>query len=142
MIPSVATYSDEAYRLDEPLSMDEARKASRAAAENRRNAETNLEAAIREAADKERTYRRELSIAIVKAEGTAAAREITARSDAADAAYDRDVAAGMVKVAEQRLRGLEGERAMLRQLIEWSKEEHMKVLLQGVPVDSSQREAA
>lgn len=135
MKPSVSTYSTEAYRLDEPLAMNEARTASRAAAENRRNAESNYEAAIREAADKERTYRRRLAIEIVKAEGTATAREFVARSEAADTSYDRDVAAGMVKVAEQRLRGLEGERAMLRQLIEWSKEEHMKVLLQGVPME-------
>jgi hypothetical protein len=106
--------------LENPLALDEARAAARALAEQRRAAEKNLEDAVETAAQMEADYRRRLAQAFVQTEGTAAAREAEARSKTADDCYRRDLAAGMVKVCTERLRGLEGERAMLRALIDWS----------------------
>jgi hypothetical protein len=109
-----------ALYLERPLEIDEARLAARRMAEQRREAENTLQVQVERAADMERAYRKAFSAAFVAAEGTAAAREAEAKSCSADECYARDVAAGMVKVGTERLRGLEGERAMLRALIEWS----------------------
>lgn len=109
--------------VEHPLDIDDARRASRRLAELRREAENALEDAVRESAEAERDYRKALSQAFVRNanfEGTAAAREAKSRADAADAAYKRDLAEGMVKVAGERLRGLEREGAALRSLTEWS----------------------
>jgi hypothetical protein len=103
-----------------PLDLDDARHAARRLAELRRTAEDEHEKAVERAADSERLYRKAFARAFVQATGTAAEREAKARSEAADAAYKRDLDAGMVKVAAERLRGLEGERSMLRSLMEWS----------------------
>jgi hypothetical protein len=107
--------------LDDPLEVDEGRKASHALAVQRRAAEKTLEELTDDAADKERLYRKRLAEAFVTAAGsTAAEREANARADASDASYERDLAAGMVRVQEQRLRGLEGERSQLKTLMDWS----------------------
>lgn len=108
--------------LQQPLDIDDARAASRRLAELRRAAEDALESQVEASAEAERTYRKALSRAHVEVagEGTAAEREARARAAAADAAYDRDLSAGMVKVCIERLRGLEREGAALRSLIEWS----------------------
>lgn len=107
--------------VEEPLDMDDARRASHRLAEMRREAERAHEKAVEAAADAERGYRRELARAHIQAEGkTAAEREATARAACADAAYLRDLSAGMVRVAQERLRGLEGERSMLKSLIDLS----------------------
>jgi hypothetical protein len=106
--------------LEDPLDIDEARRAARALARQRRDAEefhTNL---VEEAAEAEREYRKAYAVAFVKAGGTVTAREALAKADTADLAYKRDLKAGMVKVAAERLRGLEGERSMLRALLDWS----------------------
>ena len=58
--------------------------------------------------------------AFIQAEGTAAEREAKAKAASADECYKRDLAAGMVKVQTERLRGLEGERSMLKSLVDWS----------------------
>lgn len=109
-----------ALTLKHPLDLDDARIASRRLAELRRHAEDEHERMTREAADKERVYRKAFATAFVQAEGTASEREAVARSESADEAYERDLAAGLVKVQVERLRGLEGERAQLRALVEWS----------------------
>jgi hypothetical protein len=107
--------------LTQPLDIDDARIASRRLSEQRRAAEQELEKLTEKAADAEATYRKMLAQAFVKAEGsTAAEREAHARAAVVDHSYARDLAAGMVKVQTERLRGLEGERAMLRALIDWS----------------------
>lgn len=108
--------------MSEPLGMDEARQASRALASQRRGAESNLEAAVEKAAETERDYRLALAKAFAKYadRGTAAQREAEARADVAEQSYARDLAAGMVKVCQERLRGLEGERAQLRALMDLS----------------------
>ena len=75
----------------------------------------------KKAADAERDYRKKLAEMFVTAEGgTAAAREADARAGAAEAAYERDIQAALVKVMQEKLRGLEGERSMLKTLMEWS----------------------
>lgn len=107
--------------LEDPLDIDEARKASKRLAEQRRAAEQTLDQLTITAAEKERDYRKALSQAFHDIEeGTAAQREAAARAQVADKSYDRDIAAGMVKVQIERLRGLEGERSMLKSLVEWS----------------------
>lgn len=109
-----------ALHLERPLEIDEARLAARRMAEQRREAENALQAQVERAAETERAYRKAFSTAFVHAEGTAAAREAEAKSASADECYARDLAAGMVKVQTERLRGLEGERSMLKSLVDWS----------------------
>lgn len=108
--------------IDQPLEIDDARDAARAMAVQRREAENNLEAATIKAAETERDYRQRLAQEFVKlaGTGTAAERESQARSNASTASYERDLAHGMVKVCQERLRGLEGERAMLNAVTQWS----------------------
>jgi hypothetical protein len=106
---------------EDPLEVDDARRASHALAVQRREAEKVLKELTDEAADKERLYRKRLAEAFVDVKGkTAAEKEANARADASDASYERDLAAGMVKVQEQRLKGLEGERSQLKTLMDWS----------------------
>lgn len=108
--------------LSEPLGIDEARAASRALASQRRLAEANLESAIKTAAETELTYRKAKAIEHTKAagEGTAAQRDAIVNAATAQERYERDLAAGQVKVWQERLKGLEGERSQLRGLIELS----------------------
>lgn len=109
-----------ALHLERPLEIDEARTAARRMAEQRREAENALQTQVEKAAETERAYRKAFSEAFVNAEGTAAAREAEAKAASADECYQRDLAAGMVKVQTERLRGLEGERSMLKSLVDWS----------------------
>jgi hypothetical protein len=106
--------------LAQPLDIDDAREASRRLSTQRREAERTLETLTRDAAEKEAEYRKALAIAFVTAVGTAAEREALARADVAEKSMARDISAGMVKVQAERLRGLEGERSMLKSLIDWS----------------------
>lgn len=107
--------------LREPLDVDDAREAARLLARQRRAAEDWHRELTEQAAEAEAEYRRALAGEFAKVEGgTAAEREAKARAGVADRSYQRDLKAGMVKVAVERLRGLEGERAMLRALTEWS----------------------
>jgi hypothetical protein len=114
------TANPVALHLERPLEIDEARTAARRMAEQRREAENALQAQVERAAETERAYRKAFSTAFVNAEGTAAAREAEAKATSADECYERDLAAGMVKVQTERLRGLEGERSMLKSLTDWS----------------------
>ena len=106
--------------LEQPLEISDARRAARRLADQRREAEQNLEAQVRTAADAEATYRKAYAKAFIAAEGTAGEREAKAKAESVAEQIDRDVAAGMVKVLTERLRGLEGERSMLKSLLEWS----------------------
>lgn len=109
-----------ALHLERPLEIDEARLASRRMAEQRRAAEDDLQQRVERAAETERLYRLAFSRAFIAAEGTAAAREAEAKAKSADECYARDLAAGMVRVQTERLRGLEGERSQLKSLTDWS----------------------
>lgn len=109
-----------ALHLEQPLEISEARTAARAMAAQRREAENTLQRMVEEAAQAESEYRKAFSEVFIAAEGTAAAREAQAKAESADECYRRDVAAGMVKVQTERLRGLEGERSLLKSLVDWS----------------------
>lgn len=109
--------------LEQPLDIDDGRKASRRLAEVRRDAEDEHEKAITTAANAEANARKAYAEAFIQAQGTAAEREAKARAEAADEFRQRDITAGMVKVWAERLRGLEGERSMLKSLIDWSARE-------------------
>lgn len=109
-----------ALTLEQPLEIDDARRASRRLAEMRREAEDEHARLTTEAAEKERLYRKAYSQAFVQTSGTAAEKEAKAKELSADECYERDLAAGMVKVQVERLRGLEGERSQLKSLVEWS----------------------
>lgn len=109
-----------ALHLERPLEIDEARAAARRMAEQRRAAEDALQDQVKKAAEAEQAYRIAFSRAFVAAEGTAAAREAEAKAKSAEECYERDLSAGMVKVQTERLRGLEGERSMLKSLVDWS----------------------
>lgn len=114
-----------ALTLEHPLEIDDARRASRRLAELRREAENTHAELTTAAAEAERAYRKAYARAFIQAEGTAAEREAIAKSESADEAYTRDLAAGMVKVTVERLRGLEGERSQLKSLTEWSMKLHL-----------------
>lgn len=109
-----------ALHLERPLEIDEARLASRRMSEQRRAAEDALQAQVQKAAEAERVYRKRYAVEFVQAQGTAAEREAVAKAGSADECYERDLAAAMVKVQTERLRGLEGERSQLKSLTEWS----------------------
>lgn len=106
--------------LENPLDIDDARRASRRLAEARRSAEDALESFTRKAAETEQAYRKAYARAFIQATGTAAEREAIAKSEASPQAFDRDLAAGLAKVQVERLRGLEGERSQLKSLTDWS----------------------
>lgn len=109
--------------LEEPLGINEARAASRTLAQQRRAVENEYEAAAERAAATEATYRKALAEAFVKGAddgGTAAQREAVARATVTTEAYERDLAAYMLKVWRERLTGLEGERSQLRALMDLS----------------------
>jgi hypothetical protein len=106
--------------LEQPLEIDDARRAARRLADQRREAETELERQTIRAADAELAYRKAFAVAFIEAKGTAGEREAKAKDGAGRQARDRDIQQGMVRVLTERLRGLEGERAMLRALMDWS----------------------
>ncbi len=97
-------------------------------ADARRRALKELEDQVVAAADAEAHYRQAKAKAIIAAEGrTAAEREAVADAATAKARRDRDIARGFVDVCKERLRGIEGERAILNRLCEWS------LRLEGLP---------
>lgn len=106
--------------LEHPLDIDEARRASRRLAELRRSAEQEHRDQIDKAAEAERDYRKGYARALVKAVGIGVEREAVAKAEVADLSYKRDLARDMVKACSERLAGLDGERSMLKSLIEWS----------------------
>lgn len=111
--------------LEDPLDIDDARRAAHLLAEKRRDAEQILEQAVIDAADAEQLYRKAVAKTMVtlRADGnpsTGLEQLAKGQDHVSDLARERDLKRGMVKVAAERLQGLEGERAMLRQLMEWS----------------------
>lgn len=95
-------------------------------AEARRKAREALRTALRAKAQGEHDYRKGLAVAYTryrnegKGQGEA---EILAKADAAGFALTRDMADADAKSAQARLAELEGERASLRQLVDWTREE-------------------
>lgn len=102
------------------LDLDEARIAARKIATARREVETLLQDQIELAADAEAEYRKKYATTFLGADGSMQLREQRAKLATADLAQNRDIKQGMVKVFQERLKGLEGERAMLRLFADWS----------------------
>jgi hypothetical protein len=106
------------------LDFQEIRTAAHQLGQKRREARRDYERYADHAAEGERKYRKTLAIAFVEArakEGvTAVQAELEAASRAADARYERDIAQSMAKSALLRIEELEADRAMLRQLGDWS----------------------
>lgn len=102
------------------MSVQEAKALAHQIAVSRREAEKVLEACVNEAATATHAYRKGFAEAIVKAEGTQTVREAQAKAEAADLELKRDIARGMERVAQERLRGLEGERSILKTLMDWN----------------------
>lgn len=118
--PSTLTMAEPYRKMRDPLEMDDARDAARAAAAQRREAAKWYDECIEKSAEAIRAHRKGYARSFMAQEGSVTQREILAKEDTADLEYEMTLAAGMVKAAEHRLRALEGERAMLRLLIEQS----------------------
>jgi hypothetical protein len=123
------------YTRGHPLDMEDARRAARAFGEMRRWARRQLEDTIADLdkkhdalADAERAYRKARAEAYVQVDAkTAGERDAKVDADSAQKRYDRDLAEGLVKaqkerikLAEERLAEIDGERASFHRLVEWS----------------------
>ena len=110
--------------MTEPhFDMSEVRHAARELAKRRREARRDYERYSEQAADAERDFRRELATGFAKAKSSGMSvgqAEIEAQGQAAEARHTRDLAQAMAKSALLRIDELEADRAMLRQLGDWS----------------------
>jgi hypothetical protein len=110
-------------QLNPGIGFQAAQRGYHANATARREARESLEKALERKARAEHDYRKALSVAFAqhRAKGESAAEsEIHARADAAHHALDRDMADAEAKGAAARIAELEGERASLRQLVDWT----------------------
>lgn len=116
------TANPSALKLEDALQVDEARHAVRIIAERRRAAREALSKAEDALAEKQRLYRRAKAEAYIRRAEVkpADAQKVAVEADVADVEYDRDIARGLVKVQEELLRQIDGERASLHRLIDWS----------------------
>jgi hypothetical protein len=108
--------------LNDPLQIDEARKACQVIAQQRHGAREALERAVTVLAEKERLYRRARAVAYVENTGAPSAgmRDALVDDATADARYARDVARGVVDAQVERLKEIDGQRASLHRLVDWS----------------------
>ncbi len=105
-----------------PLDYHDAREAYRVLGEQRKSAREAYERAFDRSADAEREYRKALAQAFVSVEGgTAAEREANARAKVSDLSYQRDLSAGLIKVAHERLNEIDAHRQSLNRLVDWSR---------------------
>jgi len=112
--------------LGDPLDLDDGRRAASALARQCRNGVDELDRAVRAHAEAEHAYRVAYALKLVELRGDAVpvglATELAkGEAKVAGLKFDRDLAKGMIDVARERLRQLDGERASLRQLLEWSR---------------------
>lgn len=108
------------------IAFGEAQSAYHANADARRKARIALVDALWCKAQAEHGYRKAMALAFAKHRGAGkpvSEAEIYAKSDAADKALDRDLRDAEAKGMQARLAELEGERASLRQLVDWTREE-------------------
>lgn len=115
---------EQPYELRNPLDMDDARRASREVTKLRRGAEVFLREQVQARAEAEANYRLLLASAIVRMTGTGPATTAVDRAkgeDDVNAALEVfRTAEGMVEAAKERCRGVEGERSLLKSLIDAS----------------------
>jgi uncharacterized coiled-coil DUF342 family protein len=106
------------------MDFSEIRTAAHHLAQKRRDARRDYERYSEQAADAERDYRKRLAKAFAEAKSagdvTAAQAELHAYAQAADHKHKRDLAQAMAKSCLLRIEELEADRAMLRQLGDWS----------------------
>lgn len=108
------------------ISFQQAQQGYHSNAEARRQAREALKTALQKKANAEYYRAKGLAIGFAKYRGQGkpvAEAEILAKADAADKTLERDMADAEAKAAQARLAELEGERASLRQLIDWTREE-------------------
>jgi len=118
-----ALHVDRPYRLKEWFDLDDAREAAKAAALRRRGLDDQYEEQVRTAAEAEATYRRAVAKKVTqhRADGKGAGEsELLAKGDLWELSLDRDIQAGMLRAVQHRIDAAEGERANLRQLMDWS----------------------
>ena len=112
------------YVERDPLDMDDAREAARRVTRLRRDAEAELRRRARGKAEKEGAYRelRATGILEEKAEhGATIAKELAdGRSEVKKALVEWRIEDGLWDAARERVKGVEGERSMLKSLIDWS----------------------
>jgi len=112
---------DKPFRFTHPLDLEDARQACRECAESRRQAREWKQRAMQAEVDGEHAYRKLRAQAWLQApEGTAKMREDWVNDFTADARRERDIAVRIVKSADERLAEIDGERASLHKLIEFS----------------------
>jgi hypothetical protein len=112
--------------LGDPLDLDDGRRAASKLARQCREGVEALDRAVKAHSEAEHTYRIAYAKKLVELRGDAVPVGVAtdlAKGDetVAQLKYERDLAKGMIDVARERLRQLDGERASLRQLLEWSR---------------------
>jgi hypothetical protein len=124
--------SDNGY-----LSIAEARQRLRDATRIVLDAEAAYERAVQAAADGEAAYRLKVGEAFKRLRDDGAAVEAAntlARAEVVTFSRERDVAAGMLKLAGEKLEDARDSRRSLWRLTEWSKE-HEMAMLRRAPTD-------
>jgi hypothetical protein len=117
---------EELYAQADPLDLDDGRRAAHHQAQIQRRALLELEERVEAAAEAEHAYRVALAKKMLQLRESGV--QITVLSDVARGEEEiatlkqaRDIADGMVVAQRERVRELEGERAMLRELLEYSR---------------------
>lgn len=103
------------------LEFGEAMSMFRQNAEHKREALRDWERLIQQAAQADIDHARAYARAIVEADGPVTVKEALAKSETVELRAKRDVLNDMKKVLQERCRMLEGERANLNGLVDWSK---------------------
>lgn len=111
--------------LGDPLDLDDGRRAASVLARQCRDAVDALDRAVQSHAEAEHAYRKAHAQKMVELRSDATpatlCQDLSKGSDrVSQLKYERDLAKGMIDVSRERLRQLDGERASLRQLLEWS----------------------
>jgi hypothetical protein len=108
------------FIMDEPLDYESGRVALKTINSRRMDALRDLENATQELTEAERAYRKERARVIGDLDGTALEKQVKLDGDTADFRHRRDGAEWAVKIIQERLRELDGQRASLHRLVEWS----------------------
>jgi hypothetical protein len=111
--------------LGDPLDLDDGRRAAARLARQCRDAVDALDRAVQSHAQAELTYRKAHAAKLVELRSEAIPATLCQDLSKGDPKvgqlkYERDLAKGIIDVSRERLRQLDGERASLRQLLEWS----------------------
>lgn len=114
--------------VERHLGFADVQRAARALGEKRREARREYEHQSQVAADADRDYRKAFAVSFTRARvgneetpgKSVGEAEAIAAAEAADAKHRRDIAQSLAKSALLRIEELEADRAMLRQLGDWS----------------------